>query len=115
MAKRLDPAGTQARLVGIEFPGVYVGDERAPGPVDRAKPSAREPVRIETEIAAAADRERIAQSAPNCPWKFPQASRRPGDPVRAARRAGDAIAVVVRRIDTAIDPEAFLGQHVQRP
>src|SRR6516165_1852309 len=115
MTECLEAAGAQARLPRIKFPRVQVGDEWAALAVNRAKTQSRKPIRIESEIAAAADGQWITEAAPYGPWKFPDRPAGADDPMRSQRRPGDAVAVVVRRVDAGINAEAFLDEHIQRP
>src|SRR5690606_13940140 len=91
------PARLDARLLGIDFPRMQIKDERPSLPVDAGQAGAAERIWVKPEVAAAGDGKPEASQGPGRQWEFHQgmAGRR-AQPVRPARRSGDAIAIVTR-------------------
>ena len=108
---------THARLVGVDFPGMQVEDERlAFALVDRAQAGARIAIGQQPEVTAARDRQlqRAEPGRRQREFEDPPAVRR-RHVLRKARCAGYSVLGVTDREQARVVAKAELEQDVERP
>ena len=105
----------QPRLIRVELPRVDVKGERSATLVDLPQPPCRPTGGVQAEVPAAGDGKVDAIDAAGRGRELPQCAARRRSAVRAERRVGNPVAIVVNREDARVAMKPFLREDLQGP
>jgi hypothetical protein len=111
-----DPPGQRdARMVGINLPGVQIKHDRQSLSLNLPHGPASQPVRVNAEVRPPRNRDVSAQHPYGRRGELDQVLAPCGQAVRPAGGIGNAIAVVLYRKDAGVVVKANLSEYVQGP